>query len=125
MAYFVEHSRNAVELIKKNLESLGVSEGFQILPKDVSAALRDFARQDIHPDFVFLDPPYRLRNAYRETLEQLARLNLSQRALIIAEHEKTFDPGGEFGSLRRTRLLKQGDAALSFYRSQAGSADTT
>jgi hypothetical protein len=31
-------------------------------------------------------------------------------------HEKHFDAGGEFGALRRTRQLIQGDAVLSFYR---------
>ena len=37
-------------------------------------------------------------------------------SMIIAEHEKKFDPGEEFGPLRRFRTLAQGDAALSFYR---------
>jgi hypothetical protein len=36
--------------------------------------------------------------------------------MVIAEHEKQFDPGEEFGSLRRFRKLVQGSAALSFYR---------
>jgi hypothetical protein len=36
--------------------------------------------------------------------------------LVIAEHEKKFDPGSEFGSLVRVRKLIQGNAALSFYR---------
>jgi hypothetical protein len=35
---------------------------------------------------------------------------------VIAEHEKKFDPGGEFGSLRRTRKLTQGGTSLSFYK---------
>jgi len=37
-------------------------------------------------------------------------------SLVIAEHEKQFDPGEEFGALRRFRHLVQGSAALSFYR---------
>ncbi|MGA8859756.1 MAG: hypothetical protein WB506_07080, partial [Candidatus Sulfotelmatobacter sp.] len=37
-------------------------------------------------------------------------------SLVVAEHEKKFDPGDEFGSLRRTRKLVQGNTALSFYR---------
>ena len=36
--------------------------------------------------------------------------------LVIAEHEKRFDPGEKFGDLQRTRKLLQGDAGLSFYR---------
>ena len=41
------------------------------------------------------------------------------RAVVIAEHEKKFDPGEKFGSLQRFRTLLQGDAGLSFY-SRAG-----
>jgi len=36
----------------------------------------------------------------------------------VAEHEKKVDPGERFGALVRQRMLKQGDAALSFYRLQ-------
>ena len=33
-------------------------------------------------------------------------------SVVIAEHEKKFDPGEEFGHLRRFRHLAQGSAAL-------------
>jgi hypothetical protein len=41
-------------------------------------------------------------------------------SVVIAEHEKRFDPGEEFGPLRRFRHLAQGSAALSFYRLGSG-----
>jgi hypothetical protein len=41
---------------------------------------------------------------------------LTERSLVIAEHEKRFDPGEAFRELRCYRKLVQGDAALSFYR---------
>jgi hypothetical protein len=37
-------------------------------------------------------------------------------SVVIAEHEKKFDPGQEFSALRRFRRLVQGSTALSFYR---------
>jgi hypothetical protein len=37
-------------------------------------------------------------------------------SLVIAEHEKKFDPEVEYGSLRRVRKLMRGSSALSFYR---------
>jgi hypothetical protein len=36
--------------------------------------------------------------------------------MIVAEHEKSFDPGDGLALLHRYRKLIQGDAALSFYR---------
>jgi 16S rRNA G966 N2-methylase RsmD len=54
---------------------------------------------------------------YAKTLAALAESSLlSERTLVIAEHQKRFDPGEAFAGLRRYRTLAQGDAALSFYR---------
>jgi len=116
MVYFVEHSRRAVEVIKANLESLKIARGTEILQQEVSHAIPLLAARSLRANFVFLDPPYRLQNAYPETLERLAGSEFTADALIIAEHEKRFDPGEHFGDLERTRILQQGDAALSFYR---------
>jgi 16S rRNA (guanine(966)-N(2))-methyltransferase RsmD len=114
--YFVEASRQAAELIATNLRPLGVAGNFQVLRDDVRHALPQLERQQVRPDYIFLDPPYRLREAYREALGQLSGSALSEGARIIAEHEKRFDPAERFGKLQRVRRLDQGDAALSFYR---------
>ena len=68
-------------------------------------------------DFVFLDPPYDMKGAYLQTLETLSKSQLLKpESIVIAEHQKKFDPGESFQSLVRFRKLEQGDAALSFYR---------
>jgi 16S rRNA (guanine966-N2)-methyltransferase len=116
MVYFIEHSRRAVDVIKKNLDSLKIAGGTEILQQEVLHAVPQLRRRGLSPNFVFLDPPYRLQNAYRETLGALASSEFAADALTIAEHDKRFDPGDSFVYLRRTRILQQGDAALSFYR---------
>jgi 16S rRNA (guanine966-N2)-methyltransferase len=116
MVHFVDCARHAAELIRKNLASLKVQDGFQVLQQKSAHALSELDTHKVQADFVFLDPPYSERNAYRETLDTLANSNLAKNALIIAEHEKRFDPGERFGILGRSRKLEQGDAALSFYR---------
>jgi hypothetical protein len=35
--------------------------------------------------------------------------------MVIVQHSVRFDPGDLHGALRRVRILKQGDNALSFY----------
>ena len=116
MVYSVESSRHAADLLRKNLGSLGIVQGFQVLQRESAKAIAQLARQQILPDFIFLDPPYQSHEAYVETLGSLSNSPISEDAVVIAEHEKKFDPGEAFGSLRRTRKLQQGDAALSFYR---------
>ncbi len=115
--YFVEVADAAAKLIERNLQSLGVASGYKILRDDLSGALWRLQREHVAADVIFLDPPYRMRDSYSQTLTALADSALVwAMSLVIAEHEKKFDPGADFGPLRRIRLLVQGDTALSFYR---------
>lgn len=115
--HFVESSAQAAELIRQNLTSLKIESGFHIVKAEVRQALRRLDAAGAKADFVFLDPPYRLEQAYRDTLEVLGESRLLRRGgTVIAEHQKKFDPGDAFGRLQRYRKLQQGDAALSFYR---------
>jgi 16S rRNA G966 N2-methylase RsmD len=61
-----------------------------------------------------------MQQEYPRTLGALADSQLLRAAgMVIAEHEKKFDPGETFGKLQRYRKLTQGDAGLSFYRREA------
>ncbi len=115
--YFVETSPPAAKLIEQNLKSLGITEGYKILRDDLSGIVWRLHREHFLADVVFLDPPYAMRNAYKESLPALAESSVVwAMTLVIAEHEKKFNPGDAFGPLRRIRTLTQGHTALSFYR---------
>jgi 16S rRNA (guanine966-N2)-methyltransferase len=115
--YFVETSPAAAKVIEQNLHSLGIEQGYRILRDDLAGILWRLKREHVSADVVFLDPPYRMQQAYEESLTALADSSLVwAMSLVIAEHEKKFDPGSEFKSLTRVRKLVQGNAALSFYR---------
>jgi 16S rRNA (guanine966-N2)-methyltransferase len=120
--YFVDSSIAAAGLIQRNLHSLG-SEGsfeapkFEVLKEEVTRALPKLAAREVTADFIFLDPPYRREKLYQQTLQALSQSELLKpHTLVIAEHEKRFDPGDGFVPLHRYRKLQQGDATLSFYR---------
>jgi 16S rRNA (guanine966-N2)-methyltransferase len=115
--YFVEISPVAAKLIQQNLKSLGIAEGYKILRDDLSGMVWRLHREHFVADVVFLDPPYAMQNSYQETLTALAESSLVwAMTLVVAEHEKKFDPGDAFGSLRRIRMVTQGNTSLSFYR---------
>jgi 16S rRNA (guanine966-N2)-methyltransferase len=115
--HFVESSAAAASAIRKNLQGLGIANGFNVVQEELPRAFWRLERQHVAADVVFLDPPYRNQDAYSETMTALAESSLIwAMSVVIAEHEKKFDPGVEFGSLRRFRHLIQGSTALSFYR---------
>jgi len=116
MVHFVESSSRAIRAIRSNLAALGISEGFEIVERQAASALHMLTDQGVVCDFCFLDPPYRNQDEYQQVLSFLSRSDLLRAAgLVIAEHDKNFDPGEAFGALSRRRKLRQGDAVLSFY----------
>ena len=116
---FIENHAPAAALIRKNVESLGIHTGATVLANDALRGLSALARRRSQTAFthVFLDPPYANTDDYSHVLQYLGAAEfLAQDAIVIAEHRRTFELPGEIGSLQRVRVLKQGDAALSFYR---------
>jgi 16S rRNA (guanine(966)-N(2))-methyltransferase RsmD len=113
---FVERAPAALAVLRANLAKLGLTAGYRIHAVSVAAYLR---RADGEAaGLVFLDPPYDAQHEYETALSLLgsaARERLTPEALVIAEHRKKDQLQDRYGSLERTRLLTQGDAALSFY----------
>jgi 16S rRNA (guanine(966)-N(2))-methyltransferase RsmD len=106
-AIFLERRKRAVEIIRENLESLGLEARATVV---TGPALLSIERYPA--DIVFMDPPYELEREYAAALGLLAE---TPRDLVIAQHSVRLSLAESYGILRRTRLLRQGDNALSFY----------
>ena len=115
-ATFVDRSRRSCQLIESNLKLCEVSEDeADIYCAEVTEFLRQAAADAKQTwDLIFLDPPY--KENYLRLLEPLYSSSLLQTdgLLIVEHHHKTPLPE-QLGTLRRTRILKQGDSSLSFY----------
>jgi 16S rRNA (guanine(966)-N(2))-methyltransferase RsmD len=115
-ATFVDRSRRSCQLIESNLKLCQVSEDeADIYCAEVTEFLRQAAADAKQTwDLIFLDPPY--KENYLRLLEPLYSSSLLQTdgLLIVEHHHKTPLPE-QLGTLRRTRILKQGDSSLSFY----------
>ena len=119
---FVEQATPALVILQKNLSNLGIrGPAVQIEKKSVARYLRGAlaSTRKLQAGAVFLDPPYEDAAEYELTLGLLggecASL-LAPYATVIAEHRKNSPLAESYGRLERTRVLKQGDAGLSFYR---------
>lgn len=106
-AIFVERNRGAVEVIRDNLAALGIAGRAEVFTGKAGPVL-----ERVIADIVFLDPPYALVKEYDEWLEILGGRPIG---LVIVQHAHRQQLDDEYGSLRRTRILRQGDNALSFY----------
>ena len=106
-AIFLEKSRKAVDVIRENLAALGVLDRAKVAQGSVHLLLA------ANPgDIVFLDPPYDVEKEYELALGVLAE---NPPPLVIVQHSKRLTLAENHGPLHRTRELRQGDNALSFY----------
>ena len=130
-AVFVEHAPPALAALRANLDRLCIRENIRIQAGSVSTFLRRIHQgAPLIFDLIFLDPPWNSAEEYAATLALLGGASsspLAPDAQVIAEHRRKQPLQDAYGNLRRTRLLEQGDAALSFFaeRSQAPNSETS
>ena len=109
-AWFLERSRGALQVLRQNLAALDLEARATVMGGPALVAL---AR--CPAEIVFLDPPYALEDELPAALELLGG---TPPALVIAQHPIRQTVAGTIGSLSRTRMVKQGDNALSFFSAE-------
>ncbi len=116
-AIFIERSQSAAKVIRDNLTSLGLEDRALLI---VASAHRSLDRHKA--GMVFLDPPYDRENEYGLVLTLLGE---SPPELVIAQHSVRLALGERYGKLQKTRTVKQGDNALSFYKIRSSTGEPT
>jgi 16S rRNA (guanine966-N2)-methyltransferase len=125
---FIEKHGPAAGLIRANLLALGVSMSVvrgaasevELTNTDARRGLTQLAERAVHADFIFMDPPYADMRQCLKLLERIGEQNIAGRLLavngkLIVEHAGWDKVPDEIGVLRRARVVKQGDSALSFF----------
>jgi 16S rRNA (guanine966-N2)-methyltransferase len=118
---FIENHAPSAALIRKNLAALNVHSGVTVICADAVRGLETLEAKikpaDAAYDYIFIDPPYAATADYSRVLRKIVASHLlADRGVVTVEHRKTFALPESFDTLKRVRLLHQGDAALSFYR---------
>ncbi|HWC99634.1 MAG TPA: 16S rRNA (guanine(966)-N(2))-methyltransferase RsmD [Candidatus Sulfopaludibacter sp.] len=106
-AFFLERNRTALAAIRENLAALKAQSRATVLAGPVLQTLAG-----CRAELVFLDPPYDLEREYAAALELLGE---APPELVVVQHSIRLSLSDTYGKLTRTRHLKQGDNALSFY----------
>ena len=109
-AIFVERNRAAVRVIQENLVALGLLERASVITGPAATVL-----PRVSADIVFLDPPYDLEQEYAAAMKALAA---RPPALVVVQHSARSAVPEQYGALRRGRVIKQGDNALTFYEAK-------
>jgi 16S rRNA (guanine(966)-N(2))-methyltransferase RsmD len=124
---FIEKHVATAMHIRENLAALGIiaaayrgadSAEAEIINMDARPGLNQLAGRADKIDFLFADPPYADASRCFDRLAEFAEKSaMAPGAIVIIEHDSKTKLEGLLGAIPRTRLLEQGDSALSFYRS--------
>lgn len=117
--WFVEKAAAAVKAIRANLASLKIDRGYTLETRNAMASLDRTSGQAVVADIVFLDPPYEAEAEYSQVLGFLGSVGgsvlLADGGVVIAEHRSKTSLAEAYGALQKMRVVRQGDAALSFF----------
>ena len=108
-AIFLEKSRPALRCLEQNLQMLDIGSRCEVHPGNAAPVITKF-----EAGVVFLDPPYPREVEYQICLESLGE---NPPPMVIVQHASKFTShlSEKYGSLKRVRILSQGDNSLSFY----------
>lgn len=115
---FVDKSRKMCALVEANLDLCRVPEDeTEVVQAEAADFLSRSLKQKAPPwNIVFFDPPYAMDYLpVIELLGQNSEALLMEDGILVVEHHHKNSLPDELGSIIRSRILKQGDSALSFF----------
>ena len=113
-AFFIEKDKNALAIIKKNIDLCRVKEKSRIIPLEADKGIALLEKNGQTLDLIFLDPPYNQGLAH-ETLEILGQSSLAKGALVIAEYASREEIKKQYRILNMQDTRRYGDTSLSFF----------
>ena len=112
-AEFVESDSNRCQYIRQAVGDLGFADRSRITRGRVERVLRTIKARF---DLVLADPPYRIDPWDMVMTNLLEREALEERAVVVAEHARTYEMADAYGELIIWKRRRYGDTAVSIFR---------
>lgn len=112
---FIDLERQSIEVIRRNVEAAGMTDRAEIYKNEAGRAIKLLAKRELAFDLVFLDPPYKMKEADKLMAEMAERGLLADGAVIVVEHDARHAYSEQFGAFRQRRQAVYGDIAVTIY----------
>lgn len=122
-ATFVDRSRKACSIVRRNLDSLGFLDQGSVLQRDYAAGIDHLERRGKRYDLIFVGPPYDKGLAEAALQSIVEHAILAKNGLIITEVRNKTHLDDRYGPLERFDKRIYGDNVLDFYASSEPTAN--
>ena len=112
---FVEQNRNAVRLIKQNIELLHLEHRNTVVQKDALSFLRHSDDPSYEFDVIFADPPYKWEKIDELILLLAEKKRLRTDGCFVLEHPTTQKFDRTYLGLCVKRVRKLGNTSISMF----------
>lgn len=116
-AYFVDKSKESIDIIYENLKHTKFMEEAIVLNKDISLAIQSFKLEGLVFDYIYLDPPFRQDEYLSNLIDEISQEKiLNKNGIIVVEHEKELILDENILDLYKYDFRNYGSKVISFYR---------
>jgi len=117
---FVEKGRQALRLIKTNIDQFGLADRSEILPRDVNRAIGILKQREECFDLILMDPPYEKGLIQRTLMKLNTHPIYHGDSILVIEHNRREPLPHIPEGWNLVRQQKIGDTLLSFLTAQVG-----
>ncbi|MCK4739373.1 MAG: RsmD family RNA methyltransferase [Deltaproteobacteria bacterium] len=117
LCVFIEESKKAADIIRKNIQTCSFEENSWIITKTVEKALPVLSTKKVQFELVFIDAPYKDLAPTTCAMEDLIRLNLlAKGATLVVEIPSKGEALPSIEGLLLEKEKKYGDTKVCFFR---------
>jgi 16S rRNA (guanine966-N2)-methyltransferase len=115
-AVFVDMERTSIDVVRHNVAAAGFADRAEIYRNEAGRAVKVLAKRGTAFRYIFLDPPYRMKEMDSLML-QLAEYGLAEPgAVVVVEHDAEHTYPVNAGDFEQIKRAQYGDTAVTVYR---------
>jgi 16S rRNA (guanine(966)-N(2))-methyltransferase RsmD len=114
-AVFIDIEKKSIDIIQDNLKTSGLSQHAEVYRNDAVRALKALAKRQAQFDLVFLDPPYKMKQADEWIVYMEDNGLLRDGAVLMVEHDASHKYAEQIGGCTQQRHAEYGETAVTIY----------
>lgn len=114
-AYFFEKERKALPIIQQNLEKCRLTDRATVIGQRAERSVAHLLREGIRVSYLFVDPPYELKEMYELPARFEEEGLLADDALIICEHDRQTKLPERYGRFTVENCSNYGSISVTIY----------